>query len=74
MNPTSTSKKMFWREMTFIIVGVSFVLLGVGLLSNPELQERLGQTYTWMSLTVAAMAAVSLAFHLRERLFRRSDQ
>ena len=70
MNATTSAKKMLWREMSYVIVAVGLVLLGLYVLSDSEIQERLGKTYSWTTLAVALSALVSLAVHIRDRLFR----
>jgi hypothetical protein len=69
MKASPSQKKVSGREVAAVVIAVSLLLLGVLVVSDQELQERLGQTYKWATLTVAAMAAVFLALHLRARLF-----
>jgi hypothetical protein len=65
------NSKNLWRETSFVVAMIAVVSLGLWVLSNEQIQNRLGQTYSAVVFGIAALAAMSLAYHIRERLLGR---
>jgi hypothetical protein len=70
-SPYQMNSKNLWRETSFVVAMIAVVSLGLWVLSNEQIQNRLGQTYSAVVFGIAALAAMSLAYHIRERLLGR---
>ena len=68
MNDTTIQKKKF--SWSFAFAMVALMALAVRVMSYHDLQQRLGATYTSITLLIAGFAVASLAFHVHDRLIR----